>query len=116
MQVDADAVAAALERLARDPDLRARMGTAGRQRAEAVFDWRHIVPAYESLWAELANRRRRADALAPRPKGRPAHPLRPDPYQMFGGFPSSVLDGADRLEELPRTADAGKGQNGAAGE
>ena len=104
--VDADAVAAALERLVREPDLRARMAAAGRQRAEAVFDWRHIVPAYEALWAELANRRRRGDALTPRTDMRPAHPLRPDPYQMFGGFPSAVLDGADRLEIAVAALDA----------
>ncbi len=35
---DADALAAALDRLAADPALRARWGTAGRARALALFD------------------------------------------------------------------------------
>lgn len=38
---DVDALAAALERLARDRDLRAAMGRAARARAEAYGDWRH---------------------------------------------------------------------------
>lgn len=40
----------ALERLARDPELRRRWGAAGRIRAEKHFDWRHVVASYESMW------------------------------------------------------------------
>ncbi|HUC62012.1 MAG TPA: glycosyltransferase family 4 protein [Alphaproteobacteria bacterium] len=40
---DAAALAAALDRLARDPDLRARQGTAGRKRALELYDERAVV-------------------------------------------------------------------------
>jgi glycosyltransferase involved in cell wall biosynthesis len=46
-------LAAALNRLLGDEDLRRRMGEAGRQRAERVFGWaavaRQLVGVYESL-------------------------------------------------------------------
>ncbi|MFL5541611.1 MAG: glycosyltransferase, partial [Longimicrobiaceae bacterium] len=50
---DADALAAAIRRLAEDPALRARLGAEGRARAERDFDRAHlaraIVPLYRSL-------------------------------------------------------------------
>ncbi len=39
---DSDALAAAIERLYRDPDLRARMGAAGRARVLEQFTWAHF--------------------------------------------------------------------------
>jgi starch synthase len=89
--VDVPATAAALARLIADPDLRARMGAAGRQRAQAVFDWRVIIPQYLSLFAELAEIRRTAPEIAP-----PADPVhgnlsRPDPFGMFAASPTHAL-------------------------
>ena len=40
---DKDALARSLERLVRDPILRARMGAAGRVRALSLFDERNVI-------------------------------------------------------------------------
>jgi glycosyltransferase involved in cell wall biosynthesis len=104
--VDIDATAQALERLATNDDLRARLGGAGAARADNVYDWRHVIPAYESLWEELAARRAKAIESAARPPTRPAHPSRPDPYKMFAGFPTGHLNLADRLEIAVSSLDA----------
>jgi glycosyltransferase involved in cell wall biosynthesis len=47
---DAQALAAALERLIADPGLRAAMGAAGRKRAEAQFAFEPHVAAFQSLY------------------------------------------------------------------
>lgn len=104
--VDIGATAQALEQLATNEDLCMRLGEAGAARADSVFDWQHVIPAYESLWDELAARRVRAIENAPRAATRPAHPSRPDPYKMFAGFPSSHLNLVDRLEIAVNSLDA----------
>jgi hypothetical protein len=104
--VDIDATAQALEQLAANGDLCRRLGEAGAARADAVYDWRHVIPAYESLWEELATRRARAIENAPRIATRPAHPSRPDPYKMFAGFPTNQLALSDRLEIAVNSLDA----------
>ena len=96
--VDVDATAEALELLAEDPALRARMGEAGVRRAQSVYDWRHVIPAYQSLWEELANRREHGGESAARPPTRAPHPLRPDPYRMFAGFPTEQIARSSRVE------------------
>lgn len=55
--VDLDALTAALIQLIENPDLRRKMGAAGIARAEAVCDWRHVIPQYDALFADLAKRR-----------------------------------------------------------
>jgi hypothetical protein len=83
--------------LIRNPALRREMGASGRQRAREVFDWRVIIGKYQELWSELARRRQAAaqGALS----SLPAHPLRPDPYELFGDYPTAPL-AADTLVGL----------------
>jgi glycosyltransferase involved in cell wall biosynthesis len=50
---DAAALAAAIDRLVSDPDLRRRMGEAARARVDAVFDIRHHVRTLEAIFAEM---------------------------------------------------------------
>lgn len=50
---DVASLAEALARLLRDPELRARLGAAGRRRAESEFDLRLIVRATLELYREL---------------------------------------------------------------
>ena len=65
---DVGQLAAALERLLDDPDRRARMGAAGRERALARFSWRAVAEATADAY------RRAIDAGPARPEGgRHAH-------------------------------------------
>ncbi len=50
---DVRAVASSLARLADDPVLAARLGAAGRQRAETLFTADQIVPQYEALYRRV---------------------------------------------------------------
>lgn len=67
------------------------MGEAGYRRAREVFDWPHIIAAYQKLWHELSERRRKADVVAPQSAGRPPNPLRDDPFSVFRSYPSVAL-------------------------
>ena len=86
--VDVEASTRAYVELINNPELRQKMGQSGQQRARQHFDWSVIVKAYQELWAELAQRRATATELAPRRRGRPAHPLRNDPFTAFSTYPS----------------------------
>jgi len=93
--VDVGAAIDAYCALINDPALRAKMGEAGRARARRVFDWSVIVPAYQSLWAELAARRAAAKKrIAPR------HPLREDPFGLFRAFPTQPIGDATLVERI----------------
>ncbi|MBC8058945.1 MAG: glycosyltransferase, partial [Rhizobiales bacterium] len=50
---DPTALAAAIDRLVRDPALRRRMGEAGRARVDAVFDIRQHVRAIEAIFDDM---------------------------------------------------------------
>lgn len=54
---NSDAVAAALDRLLRDDDLRANLGRAAQARARAMFSTARIVPQYEALYRRVRPRR-----------------------------------------------------------
>lgn len=93
--VDIEAAAQAFYQLFSSRELRRQMGTAGRQRAREVYDWRVIIARYESLWAELATiRRERAPAVAPLKQPWPA---RMDPFHTFSSFPTRQLTPRTRL-------------------
>lgn len=53
---DIDGMAAALRRLADDPELRARMGSAAARKAERQFTVEHMTRAYEEIYASTARR------------------------------------------------------------
>ncbi|HUH83600.1 MAG TPA: glycosyltransferase family 4 protein [Stellaceae bacterium] len=96
--VDVPACADALHRLIGDAELRCRMGAAARERARQVFDWRHVIAAYQELWRELAERRRSApEAAAPAPR-QPARPLAMDPFELFHSWSSANLAAETRLD------------------
>ncbi len=90
--VDVGAATEAFTALAENPDLRRKMGDAARLRALETFDWRVVIGQYQSLWRELAHIRNRADESAPVIKGRPVHPLRDDPFSLFDGYATAVVD------------------------
>ncbi len=88
--VDTAACIDALSLLITEPEKRAKLGQAGRRRAREVYDWRHIVSAYQDLWAELDERRRRAQAST-RDDQPTMVPTRPDPFAMFAAYPSDTV-------------------------
>jgi len=80
--------AEALTALARSPELRRRMGAAGRERVRAAFDWPVVARQFHALADELGERR----AAAPDPVVRQgADPVRGDPFVAFAGFPTHLL-------------------------
>ena len=87
--VDIERAAHAFVRLFESPELRKRMGDAGRERARHHYDWARIIPAYESLWAELNAIRQKASsqhqALAV------PWPARMDPFKAFASYPTGTL-------------------------
>lgn len=88
--VDVAECASAFGRLFASESLRRSMGAAGKERARDVFEWRHVVRAYQELWHELAQRRRLG--VVPK-KAQPADPLREDPFALFSSYPTAQVDG-----------------------
>jgi len=80
--------AEALTRLIGDPDLRRRMGAAGRERVREAFDWKVAARQVNGLIDELAARR--AAAAEPASRHR-IHPVKGDPFRDFAGFASAVM-------------------------
>jgi glycosyltransferase involved in cell wall biosynthesis len=73
-------------------DLRRSFGDKGRIRAQTVFDWQHIIRAYDELWRDLSEKRQTktsADALPP--QWQAVHPAFPNPWHMFRSFPTTRL-------------------------
>ncbi|MBW8814996.1 MAG: glycosyltransferase family 4 protein [Caulobacterales bacterium] len=80
--------AEALAQLIRSPDLRARMGAAGRRRVAETFDWPVVARQIHALTDELAELRAAA--------AEPAHrtlddPVRDDPFRAFAHFATDQL-------------------------
>lgn len=98
---DIDATAAAFDRLASDADLRRKLGANGAARAREVYDWKVVVRAYENLWDTLG--RIRKDGAPSPASSTPMtyRPARPDPYDLFASFPSSILSVDHRIRQEP---------------
>jgi glycosyltransferase involved in cell wall biosynthesis len=67
---DPTALAAAIDRLVADPDLRHRMGQAGRARVDAVFDIRRHVRTMEGVFDEMLSARQARRANSREKNGR----------------------------------------------
>lgn len=96
--VDVAEAARAYRRLIEDESLRRDFGDAGRARAESIYDWSHVVRAYESLWVEMdAERvaRLAAGDVARSPTTGPAR--YPAPEVAFAGYPTHWVEDDDRL-------------------
>ena len=102
MQVDVPAYARALGALAADRGLRARMGAAGRAHVREHLDWRAVVPRYLDLAGDLAERRRGAAPTTPALSPAAPSPLEIDPFELYAGYPSAVIDGATPLRPGPQ--------------
>ena len=98
--VDVGAAAEAYHRLIVSPELRHRMGEAGRQQARTVYDWSLVFGRYVALWDELAERRR-ADITVPGEASRDRRPDRPDPFKLFRSYPTDALRDESRIALVP---------------
>jgi glycosyltransferase involved in cell wall biosynthesis len=99
--VDVPACVEAYTKLIADPALRQKMGDAGRRRAREVFDWSVVIAAYQELWGELAERRKRDTEIAPHTPGTPANPLRDDPFTLFANYPTNLIEPENTVTLVP---------------
>ena len=90
--------AEAIAELTRNPELRRRMGAAGRARARETFDWPVVVRQFTGLFEELAALRAATPAG---PQTHRLHPLRGDPFADFAGFATHDLGLERRLRLRP---------------
>jgi glycosyltransferase involved in cell wall biosynthesis len=90
VSVDPQDACEALVRLAKNRDLREKLGEQARRRARDTFDWKVVIGQYQQLWQALAKIRKDAKESAPRGKG-PAWPARLDPFDAFAHYPTNVL-------------------------
>jgi len=95
--IDYAAAAQAIVDLAENPDLRRRMGAAARAQAAQVFDWSVVIPQYQALWAEQDARRRAAQVQ----RTDAGNPFRPDPFTLFGGYPTHHLQASWEIRIPP---------------
>lgn len=90
--------AEAIASLIASPDLRRRMGAAGRRRVIEALDWRVVAPQIHALTDELAAVRARSDDPPPRPA---ADPVKGDPFRAFARFATASLTLDTRLTPAP---------------
>jgi D-inositol-3-phosphate glycosyltransferase len=81
--------AEAIAELVRSPELRRRMGAAGRARVRDAFDWPVVVRQINGLMRELAQVRA---AAADTPPAQRLNPLRGDPFADFADFATHALE------------------------
>lgn len=98
--VDVPFLAEIYGRLIRNPELRKKLGDAGRRRAQAEFDWKFIFKRYVMLWEELEERRRAGPVLYPPLKQR-VRPDRMDPFTLFASYPTGAIGPSVRLRRTP---------------
>jgi hypothetical protein len=101
--------AEAIAELTRNPELRRRMGAAGRVRAREAFDWPVVVRQLTGLFEELAALR------AATPGGAASHrlhPLKGDPFADFAGFATHDLGLERRLRLRPGAGEADLARSG----
>lgn len=99
---DPQRMGAAIATLARDADLRARLGAAGQARARAVFDWAVVIPRLQELW-RWQNTRRAADDPRAHPPAEP--PVMPSVFTTYAAWPTAQIDPPGTLR-LAATATA----------
>lgn len=104
VSLDLGALRAAIVALARDPDLRRRMGAAGRATARERFDWRVVMQDYLALWRDL-DARRRAALDGPLARARLPVASQLDPFTFFSAYPTHVVTGRTRVAPFAAAGD-----------
>jgi len=84
--------AEALAALISQPELRRKMGQAGRKRVQSTFDWPIVVGELISLFDELAEIRRHSAGFgSPSARARKRDPLKDEPFLSFAAFATEPL-------------------------
>jgi glycosyltransferase involved in cell wall biosynthesis len=91
VSVDIEATAQAFVQLFESAELRQRMGQAGKQRAQQLYDWATIIAQYESLWKEQTQLRLAAQKVDQVTLPPHAWPARMDPFFAFESYPTQTL-------------------------
>ena len=89
-EIDMPELTARILDLARNPDLRRRLGQAGAKRARAVYDWSQIIPQMQDLWGEQ-DALRRASSAQSRRYAAEGLPVAPSPTALFDGYPTEQV-------------------------
>jgi glycosyltransferase involved in cell wall biosynthesis len=95
--VDIEAAAQRVALLADNETLRRACGSAGLRHVQATYDWRRIIPAYETLWSEMRAVRKAATTIAPAPNF-----AMPDPFRIYAHYATSTLTPDWRVRATPR--------------
>ena len=95
VSVDIAATTKAYAELIQSPDLRKKMGAAGKKRAQEVYDWKHIIKAYQELWGELGAIREETQEIVPKATNMASNPLRDDPFSLFSSYPTATIQPED---------------------
>jgi starch synthase len=92
------------------PELRRKLGEAGRQRARESFDWRVIFRRYQQLWDDLTERRAKAradEAVTAHLRAAPReYPSRADPFRAFGHYATAHVTAQSLLALAPGASHA----------
>jgi glycosyltransferase involved in cell wall biosynthesis len=99
--VDVSAASEAFLALLQDPERRRAMGEAGRARAMQLYDWAHVIAAYQDLFGELQKQRKKAAA---HPSRAPINPWRANPFDLFRGYSTQVAQKGTRLRATSRSS------------
>jgi len=91
--VDTEHCAEAYLKLIDNPDLRRKMGDAGKKLVMEKYDWGVLIPQYQDLWADLADRR----GAAKQEKITIPVPLVDDPFASFAHYPTQLMLPSTRL-------------------
>ena len=101
-ELDMPEMTARILDLARNPDLRRRMGQAGAARARALYDWKAVIPQMQDLWAEQEAMRARHVATAPR-YAPETLPVSPSPTGLFAAYPTQREEFGGRFAMADQT-------------
>ena len=90
--VDINQCTSAIVSLARESELRHRMGEAGLERVQSYYAWGKVIEQYAELFVELEKTRQSAAVNDKKEKRRtPAMTSIMDPYRVFGHFSSHKI-------------------------
>ena len=104
--VDIEATTEGFVRLIESPELRRKMGAAGKERAKSLYDWKVIIGRYEEHWASLNEIR--ISNLEVRKTLQQAWAARMDPFLSFANYPTQTLTPETRLKQSEDALETGR--------